>query len=55
MVSMNDKAANPLKALLLKKRQARQWQTAAQAPNPLADKKNRWQRFNRYVWDKKQG
>lgn len=52
---MTDPAANPLKVLLLKKKQARQWPTAAKAPNPLADGKNRWQRFNRYVWDKKRG
>lgn len=53
--AMSDKAADQLKALLLKKKQAEQWRQAEKPANPLANKQNRWQRFNRYVWDKKQG
>ncbi len=30
-------------------------QTAGKAHNKLAQRQNRWQRFVRYVWDKKKG
>lgn len=52
---MNDKPGDLLKALLQKKRQALQSQQADKPANKLANRQNRWQRFNRYVWDKKQG
>ena len=46
--------AELLKLLLQKKKQqALQWQQAEKSANQLANKQNRWQRFNRYVWDKK--
>lgn len=46
--------AELLKSLLQKKkRKAMQWQQAEKSANQLANRQNRWQRFNRYVWDKK--
>ena len=30
-------------------------QTAGRTQNKLAQRQNRWQRFVRYVWDKKRG
>lgn len=50
---MNNKPADILKALLQKKRQAALLQQAGKCANQLVNKQNRWQRFNRYVWDKK--
>jgi len=52
---MHTKSSDLLKELLQKKQQALQWQQADKPANKLANKQNRWQRFNRYVWDKKQG
>lgn len=46
---------NPLKELLEAKRNAQQRKQAEKSFNKLADKQNRWQRFNRFVWDKRQG
>jgi hypothetical protein len=50
---MTDTPADLLKALLKKKQKALQLQPAGKPGNKLANKQNRWQRFNRYVWDKK--
>ncbi|MFA5241034.1 MAG: hypothetical protein WC392_01530 [Sulfuricella sp.] len=51
---MNKKAADLLLELLQKKQhKALQWQQVEKTVSKLANKQNRWQRFNRYVWDKK--
>lgn len=50
---MTTKSTDLLRELLQKKQKGLQWQQAAKSANKLADSKNRWQRFNRYVWDKK--
>ena len=48
------KASTLLLELLQKKQQkALQWHQADKPANKLANRQNRWQRFNRYVWDKK--
>lgn len=52
---MTNKSSDLLKELLQRKQQALQWQPASKPGNKLANRQNRWQRFNRYVWDKKQG
>lgn len=52
---MSEKTGDLLKSLLQKKQQAQQWRQADKPANKLTNKQNRWQRFNRYVWDKKQG
>lgn len=56
---MTNKSSDLLRELLQRKQQALQWQSASKPgnklANKLANKQNRWQRFNRYVWDKKQG
>jgi hypothetical protein len=52
--AMNKKAADLLLELLQKKQhKALQWQQVEKTVSKLANKQNRWQRFNRYVWDKK--
>lgn len=51
---MSKKASDLLLELLQKKQQkALQWQQAEKSISKLANKQGRWQRFNRYVWDKK--
>jgi len=52
---MSAKSSDLLKQLLQRKQQALQWQPASKPANKLTNGQNRWQRFNRYVWDKKQG
>ncbi|MDD5405034.1 MAG: hypothetical protein PHZ14_10935 [Sulfuricella sp.] len=52
---MSTKSSNLLKQLLQHKQQALQWRSPSKPANKLADGQNRWQRFNRYVWDRKQG
>lgn len=55
---MSSKSTDLLQALLrekLKRQKARFWPQGEKAANKLRDKQNRWQRFNRYGWDKKQG
>lgn len=49
------KADQRLKALLADKQQALRREQARKPANKLADKQNRWQRFNRFGWDKHQG
>ncbi|MDD5330645.1 MAG: hypothetical protein PHX38_11595 [Sulfuricella sp.] len=44
-----------LNELLARKQEALRRKQAQKPANKLADKQNRWQRFNRFVWDKKQG
>ncbi len=44
-----------LNDLLARKQEALSRKQAQKPANKLADKQNRWQRFNRFVWDKKQG
>ena len=51
---MSKKASDLLLELLQKKQQkALQWQQAEKSVSMLANRQSRWQRFNRYVWDKK--
>lgn len=49
------KANEQLKELLAGKQQALRRKQAQKSANKLADKQNRWQRFNRFIWDKRQG
>lgn len=49
------KANEQLKELTESKRQALRREQARKPANKLADKQNRWQRFNRFGWDKRQG
>ena len=44
---------NPLAELLAAKQRSLQMRQAEKSANPLTDKLARWQRFNRFVWDKK--
>lgn len=44
---------NTLAELLAAKQRSQQMRQAEKAANPLTDKLARWQRFNRFVWDKK--
>lgn len=48
------KANEQLKELLAGKQQALRRKQAQKPANKLADKQNRWQRFNRFGWDKRQ-
>lgn len=52
---MKAKANEQLKELLAEKQQALRRKQAQKPANKLADKQNRWQRFNRFGWDKRQG
>lgn len=47
------KPNNPIAALLAAKQRSLQMRQAEKSANPLTDKLARWQRFNRFVWDKK--
>ena len=49
------KTNNLLAELLAAKQRNLQMRQAEKAANPLTDKMARWQRFNRFVWDKRQG
>ena len=49
------KANEQLKKLLAEKQEALRRQQAQNPANKLTDKQNRWQRFNRFGWDKRQG
>lgn len=49
------KANEQLKKLLTEKQEALRRNQAQKPANKLADKQNRWQRFNRFGWDKRQG
>lgn len=57
MVEMKktEKANNPMAELLAAKQRSLQMRQAEKSANPLTDKLARWQRFNRFVWDKKPG
>lgn len=55
MTSRKPDAPNPLRDLLEAQREALRRRQAMKSANKLADKQNRWQRFNRFVWDKRQG
>ncbi len=49
------KANEQLKKLLAEKQETLRRKQVQNPANKLADKQNRWQRFNRFVWDKRQG
>lgn len=49
------KANEQLKKLLAEKQEALRRKQAQNPANKLTDKRNRWQRFNRFGWDKRQG
>ena len=44
-----------MQALLERKQQALRLKQAEKSANKLADKRNRWQRFNCFGWDKRRG
>lgn len=49
------KANDQMKELLAAKQEALRRNQAQKSANKLTDKQNRWQRFNRFVWDKSRG
>lgn len=49
------KANDQLRELLAAKQEALRRKQAQNPPSKLADKQSRWQRFNRFGWDKRQG
>lgn len=49
------KPNNPMAELLAAKQRSLHMRQPVNAANPLTDKLARWQRFNRFVWDKKPG
>ncbi|MCE5182422.1 MAG: hypothetical protein LLG15_11520 [Betaproteobacteria bacterium] len=49
------KANDQMKELLAAKQESLRRNQAQKSANKLADKQNRWQRFNRFVWDKSRG
>ncbi|MGE5027892.1 MAG: hypothetical protein ACM3JK_05400 [Betaproteobacteria bacterium] len=49
------KANEQLKELLAAKQEGQRRRQAKSLPNKLTDKQSRWQRFNRFGWDKRQG
>ncbi len=49
------KANDLLCKLLAEKREALRRKQTQNPANKLTDKQNRWQRFNRFAWDKRQG
>jgi len=49
------KANDQLRELLASKQESLRRKQAQKPANKLADKQKRWQRFNRFVWDKRQG
>jgi len=44
-----------MQTLLQRKQQALRLKQSEKSANKLADKQNRWQRFNRFGWDKRRG
>lgn len=44
-----------LQKLLAEKQEALRRKQSQPPANKLTDKQSRWQRFNRFVWDKRQG
>ena len=49
------KANDLLRELLAAKQESLRRKQAQNPANKLTDKQNRWQRFNRFGWDKRQG
>jgi len=49
------KANDLLRELLAAKLEGQRRKQAQKPANKLTDKQNRWQRFNRFGWDKRQG
>jgi hypothetical protein len=49
------KANDLLRELLAAKQESLRRKQAQNPANKLMDKQNRWQRFNRFGWDKRQG
>lgn len=49
------KANEQLKKLLAEKQEALRRKQTQNPANKLTDKQSRWQRFNRFGWDKQQG
>ena len=49
------KANDQLRELLAAKQEGLRRRPAQKTANKLTDKQNRWQRFNRFGWDKRQG
>ncbi len=49
------KANDLLRELLAAKQEGLRRKQAQNPPSKLADKQSRWQRFNRFGWDKRQG
>lgn len=49
------KANDQMKELLAAKQENLRRNQAQKSANKLTDKQNRWQRFNRFVWDKSRG
>ena len=49
------KANEQLKKLLADRHESLRRNQAQNPANKLADKRNRWQRFNRFGWDKRHG
>ncbi|MHB9102530.1 MAG: hypothetical protein ACYC2E_13555 [Sulfuricella sp.] len=49
------KANDQLCELLASKQESLRRKQAKKPPSKLADKQSRWQRFNRFGWDKRQG
>jgi hypothetical protein len=49
------KTSDQLRELLAGKQEALRRKQVQKPANKLADKQNRWQRFNRFGWDKRQG
>jgi hypothetical protein len=49
------KANDLLRELLAAKQEGLRRKQAKNPPSKLADKQSRWQRFNRFGWDKRQG
>lgn len=49
------KANDLLRELLAAKQESLRRKQVQNPANKLTDKQNRWQRFNRFVWDKRQG
>ncbi len=49
------KANDLLRELLAAKQESLRRKQAQKTTNKLTDKQSRWQRFNRFGWDKRQG
>ena len=49
------KTNEQLKNILAVKQEALRRKQVQNPANKLTDKQNRWQRFNRFAWDKRQG